>query len=292
MSQAHGGLNIPDITLKCDALLCHRFHHLFADDLPIWACFMTHWMSRHVYEYKPEIMKEHFICSRIKPQVMVTISDCLRKIKQLRPNITWKTASSKLIYRTLLSIKIGTYLPSVYQTYNIDNWLIAWERINENFVENKMKEISYFAAHDALFTGSFRKKRNLNIINGKRLSHTCYFCDNEETMPHLFIFCQHFDAMWRKAVDLCKERDVILDVSFPCIIYYQFPSGMNKRDIYFALIFLATAKYVIWKFRTIAERNYLSGEEEIPSSIQITRSFETMIHKRIAIDEKRGYAIW
>lgn len=173
-------------------------------------------------------------CQFIKNGVVVDAKKlCLKDIRYFYENKTAPNSQLKW------NLHFGNELP----------WDYIWETLNKNLANRKIKQFQWKLLHNIIYTEE--KLQKMNRSNGK-----CHFCNEKESLFHLFIYCKLVEDVWReifeKIREFCSKLNIQkLQKSETSIIF-----GVINADASYTQILdtvLLITKWVIWKTRNIAK---------------------------------------
>ena len=215
-NKLNGGIGIPDLSLRIDALYSQRLKFLFgisAEHL------VEPWMKDACYQLGTRIRQFNAnLYSNLRPnaespnETYKYILDIYGKTKHTLPN--WENASLKSVYSALIEPP---------------NLQLKWTQTMHNdpdikrFFTNREREMSFRIRHQAYFWGDFNKRHSGNLYSQAALR--CNFCwSMDDNVAHLFNECPCikiiFDATLIVVNDLtnqtlCLSKDLLLEGKLP-----------------------------------------------------------------------------
>ena len=247
-----GGLNIPDIKLKCDLLLSHRITNLCNENTrKIWADLSLYWLRDSLSVHHP------FLRTNRKPK-STTLSDTNKCITNLYNNfqnsnpINWTDKSLKDLYNHTKNLDI---VPSCEQKEPQFNWIEIWKFISPFHYDKNVWDTSWNIIHASLPTGEHKFRRNLLLNNN---DNKCFLCGAFESNSHLFFTCDYAKTIIEIGKKVIKEKTGydgdIQQNDFIFHTVYKLPVSDETKKIISNI--WGVMKYTIWKYRNIVK----SGE--------------------------------
>ncbi len=104
------------------------------------------------------------------------------------------------------------------------SWELVWMSLNNNFASRKAKQLQWKLLHNIIYTEDLLKK--INMSNG-----TCHFCNETESLLHLFVNCNFVNEVWTDIFTLinsvCTQTNIDIVHSSENVKIL----GNEKRDI-------------------------------------------------------------
>lgn len=269
-----GGLNLPNIKIKCDLLLADRIIHLCQPNADKqWANLSLFWLRNTLMKEHPFLKNQAFpISSNIRP-LYKKIINIYSHHQRICPG-PWCGKRIKELYgdrqdRLLCKPTCETRDPSL-------NWTYIWQYMKPFTTDQYSWETAWNLIHRTLPTGEHKEKRNLFVLNN---DFKCYFCGENETDIHLFYECEYTKEIIKKGEDIILNKTNFREKIEPRLFINHAVHSLNTTEANKQLIskVWGLMKFVIWKYRNIIK----SGEKPSKIMLRVHFTIENNIRKHI-----------
>ena len=182
-SKAEGGLGIPNIRSKCDALMLRHTSKGIKD--PVSQQHLSYWIGQELQEQIPELTGN---------QHSATQSTYFKKVKELVEDGLNQDlplhSKAKQIYTAFTST-----LPSPKIQFKLDlPWELVYDRIWSKLLTVEQQDLMFTLINDIYPT-----KERLHRLNQHR-SGNCARCEVTDTNVHSFLHCQEVQTIWNHLI--------------------------------------------------------------------------------------------
>ena len=268
-----GGLNVPNMKLKCfSSYLTHIQNLVFNRDAK-WTYFAKYWIGIHLRKLNPSLGSSNFPHSECPPPFYRTCLKAFDIFIKLYPDFSFYKSSSKIYYKIFLKDiinvpKICTLCPNV-------NFKSIWKNIYLPCIDPRVRNTIYKLCHDIMYVNYYLY--NKNISKDKK----CPLCGRIETTTHLFLECPLFRPLNKIVLFLLRRISNKINYSERIFRFFDLPS-LENPDKFLALILLSESRHIIW-----TSRNLVKHEKENVNVHQIVSRFFSKIKIRILADKER-----
>ena len=267
-----GGLNIVDIETKIAAM---RVKHILTaiDTDAKWKFFTIYWIGLTLNTYYPNITDNRSPHSETIPIFYQQALRLFHRFKQLSADKVKPT--TKNIYLLLKSSPI--HKPKIEAKLPHLNFSSIWTNICIPSIDPTHHDVTWKIIHNVITTADFLHK--LNITKNS----TCVWCENIESITHLFVLCQHSRALWEYVeaiVSHCNKQPFKLKASE--ILYLNFKPDLSKTHKNLISYLVCLGKHCIWVFR-----NLQKFEGRVISAHHLKTYFYNVFKQRILAEHKR-----
>lgn len=269
-----GGLNIPNIRIKCDSLYLYHLQKLINNHEAVWTYFAKYWIGIQLNSRNKSLAEINFPHSaEFIPPFYKRCLEVFKYFSSYSTGIDTESFKSKQFYFLLNVSDYRTKCISLFPTVNYNS---VFKNIFSKEVDYKAKTLHYKLAHDVLYVNYY--------LFSKRISKnkTCTFCPGIETIGHLFMECNLVNQVNRTVMFLLnKVSDGEVTFSEKIFRFLDLP----KLDTYVhsvSLILISESRYIIWK-----ARNLVKYENKQFSKLALINMFLSRVKYRILVDFER-----
>lgn len=260
--------------MKWFALLLKHIQKIILGHEAIWVHFAKYWIGLNLRKYNSSLASNNFPHSFdfIPPFYKVCL-DALNMFTSLHPDVPFVNSPTRLYYFALLNrefpVKCCRNFPQI-------KFPKVFKNIFSSVIDPCHRNICYRLAHDVVYVNYYLYCKKIS----KRTK--CFFCNNIETVSHLFLECSHFLPLNKIVLSFLKMvTDKKLSFSEKIFRFFDLPE-LNKQMLYPTLVILSISRYVIWYFRNLAKHNNVFSSKQ-----SIISKFLSLLRYRIYVDCKR-----
>ena len=270
-SPSNGGLGIVHIGSKLNSLLCTHIKRLLTVSGPKWQEFAIYWIGHQLRRHNQTF------ASNLRPHAEVPSPFyekalwAFRQVSSLDPQLSIKDYTAKNTYAVLRKAQVKR--PVILDKHPLVDFRQTWNAVTNRLVTPKAREINWKIAHGVLPVNDYLHR--LHIIRHNR----CPFCDQPETLVHLFFACREVRFLWRQ-----MER-IMMNISgkTPTIgagyVLFQQDMGINPMDATTLLVLSGELKLAIW-----TQRNRVKYDKVQLDGTDILRLYIHSVKHRIQAD--------
>ena len=187
-SKAEGGLGIPNIRCKCDALMLRHTNKGIRD--PVSQQHLSYWIGRELQDEIPELTgnQQSQTESTYFKKMAELVKDGLNQDLPLH-------SKSKQIYAAFTST-----LPSPKIHFKLD---LPWEQVYDR-IWSKLLTVEQQDLMFTLINDIYPTKERLHRLNQNRSSN-CARCGVIDTNVHSFLHCQDVEIIWNHLIQEIPE---------------------------------------------------------------------------------------
>ena len=241
-----GGLKVPHIKFKWQALLVSHLQKLVTNYDSPWFYFAKYWVGLRLRHYNKSFESNLYPKSDYIPPFYTQCLEALDSLLEKNPDFpVTKRCPTKHIYWSLFNdskfnVKCEAIFPQI-------KFSTVFCNIFSEAIDPSHRDICYLIAHDVVYTNYFLYIHK--FASNIRLK-SCYFCGQIETVPHLFLECQFSSIINRVVLYLlnssCEAHTVCLsEKMFRFFDFESFSSGTR----YVELVLISISRFVIWSIR-------------------------------------------
>lgn len=269
-----GGLNVPNLKLKCHSLYLSHLQKLINNHEAKWTYFAKYWVGLYLRKLNPSLGSNSFPHSEYVPPFYKICLSVFNKLLDICPDFSFDTASSKVFYKVLISDIC--LVPKIQKICPTIDFKPIWRNIYQSFIDPSVRNIMFKLCHDVVFVNYYLF--NKNISKDKK----CPLCKNTETVSHLFLECSTFSPLNKIVLFLLRRTsNNKIKFSEKTFKYFELPP-VEKYVKQLSLILLSESRHIIWTCRNLAKH-----ENKNISSFQVVSKFLNKLKLRILADKKR-----
>lgn len=269
-----GGLNIPNIELKWHSLLLSHLQKIIANNQAPWVYFAKYWIGLNLRKFNSNLANNNYPHStEYIPKFYKSCLKVFHEISTLSPKIAFGNIPTRKFYNIMLDkdfqLKCGRLFPQI-------NFPNVFSNIFSNSIDPCHRNICYRLAHDVVFVNYYLYTKKISKCS------RCYFCNNVETVSHLFLECSHIlplNKIVLKLLQIISENKVTF--SEKTFRFFDLPH-LEKTVKYPCLTILSLSRSIIWHFRNLAKYHKIIG-----SKLDIIKRFLSQLRCRILAERNR-----
>ena len=269
-----GGLKIPNLRLKSEAMrMCH-LQKLVCNYKANWTFFAKYWIGMQLRKFNQSFAGNLLPHSVYVPPFYESCLNVLRKVMKLHPDFSFQPTKSSQYYSLLLEEsscrpKIESVLPTV-------DFKCVWKNLYANCIDPVVRDTSFRICHEVLYVNYFLFMKHISKTK------TCPFCENVETLNHLFIECKLVNPLVKVVLSLLRKLSSGKIVLSELIFKFSVLPALPKRIHEISLILLSEYRYVIW-----INRNLRKHEAKNITSSSLVAEFLGRIKFRILAERSK-----
>ena len=235
----YGGLGIPNIKMRCDAIFTSRMKQVLSEE---YEQLTEPWQKDAIYQLGTKIRSiAPNLLSNERPKADNPDRDyaaILKTITNLNERIQlWKETNIKQIY-----FKMFTRPPENNKTWSL---ALLREKSLKKFFSNREREIAWRTKQQAYKWNAWMAQ------NGRQISGSCVLCNQsrDDTIDHLLLRCPIVREIWININSMVRSlttKNFIIDADL--IKYNLVEEGENQLDwlIPIKTVNVAKVKLITW----------------------------------------------
>ena len=278
-----GGLNIPNLKLKCYSQYLSHLQKLLNNHGAKWTYFAKYWIGLQLKKYGLSFSNSVPHSEFIPPFYKLCLS-ILEEFNQISHGVSFCNITSKQFYNLLIcdlseSPKIKTVCPTI-------NFKSVWENLYRSCIDPGARNTMFLMSHDVIFVNYFLFNKNISR------DKSCPICGKTETVSHLFLECSVFLPLNKIVLYILRNISLLqITYSERVFRFFELPT-LDRFSRYLALVLLSESRHLIW-----TSRNCRKHENKNFNSLSIVSAFFNKVKFRILADKKRlpiddFYEIW
>ena len=188
-----GGCGAVDLKRKMAALHLTHIQRLLKTEHARWKALAVYWAGFGLRGLEPIFGSNLIPHSESRPEFYSILLDRFNAVRSSLPDMAWGNATAKSLYNILGSLE-PVVLKTVERNPTID-FRITWGALNSGLLAPYAHETCFLIAHGTLPTNDLLHKYNIS----KRTS--CFFCNQSESIAHLFLDCAVVQSTIDRSVD-------------------------------------------------------------------------------------------
>ena len=266
-----GGLNVPYIKLKIEAIYMSHLISLIKNRSASWTYFAKYWIGLHLKKENKILGSNLIPHSEIIPPFYTICLTVYKKFRDLYPDMLIDQLKTKEIYRLLISsLEIK---PKVLRNFPSVNFKQVFKNIYSPFIDLNVRNLIWRISHDVLYVNYFLLSKG---IGNTKL---CPFCNKIETVSHLLLQCEMVTPLNKIVLKLLRAvSDNRIKFSEKTFRFIQLPP-LEDRVYNIALILLSESRYAIWTCRNKAHHESVKFTQ-----YSLALKFLSRIRYRIRVD--------
>ncbi|MES9883856.1 MAG: reverse transcriptase domain-containing protein [Sedimenticola sp.] len=270
-----GGLNIPNIALKCDSIYVHHVQKLLSEYDATWTYFAKYWIGLSLRQYNPNLASNTTPHSLTMPHFYSRCLSSFKRFASLTSPIHAATmCSTKFIYNTFLDGVCKQ--PKIERIHPNIDYISIWQNIFHTCISPESRDVMWRIAHEVLYVNYFLYIRHISE------DKSCPLCGNIETITHLFLECRVVAPFNRLLLYLLRKISLNKIKFTESVFRFNILPQLECKVKYIALVLLSESKYVIWY-----SRNLKRHELKDTSSSVMASHFLNRLKLRILVDFAR-----
>ncbi|KAK6188037.1 hypothetical protein SNE40_004305 [Patella caerulea] len=275
----YGGLSVVHIYYKTLALRLKHVHNIINSKNVKWNYFAKYWLGHSLKNLDSSLASNSVPHGQVIPTFYKGCLTAVETFSKLYPDFVWHGECTTKQFYDLLLNSLFTELAVVRNLPQID-FNLVWRNVNNSFVDPQARSLAWRLVHDIVPTmwTLFCRRHTLE--------KKCAFCDQVETVEHIFYYCDKVHPLWgviRNMVNILTLNKIKLD--FKLIRYLNFPK-LSKFQLEVILVLVNLAKQVIW-----GNRNDARFRSKSVTSQAVISQFIEKLRFRITVDKSRLSAV-
>ena len=172
-----GGLNIPNIKFKVEALHLYHLYKFVNGHSAIWTHFAKYWLSVPLRKYNKSLFSNNAPHSETIPAFYTDCLNSLSKITKKYPQFDFKNCTTKIFYNMLLSLN-DTQVRAVNIFPHID-FKQVFNNLYLPCIDPCTRNTCWRICHDTIYVNYYL------FVNRISKNKTCPLCKSIETVSHL-----------------------------------------------------------------------------------------------------------
>ena len=268
----NGGFKIVNIDLKISALHVKHLCNLFSTSAK-WKYFAIYWLGHSLRDLCPAFASNLIPHSVNMPGFYKNSLETFRKVVDTSTDLG--SLTTKKIYLSLLSKNM--VVPRVVGKIPSIDFSQVWPNVQHRFVDPAYRDVAWRVAHQVLPVGVYLYEKNISKIN------QCFFCNNVESLVHLFVFCKTVLPFWKYLENVMLQYSgQYVKIKASTIIFNVFQKSKNEENNLVLLYSVSLGKYCIWVLR-----NQAKFEKDSITVTRIINMFLSNLRLRILADFQR-----
>lgn len=269
-----GGLNIPNIKLKCDSLYLYHLQKLINNDNAVWTFFTKYWIGLSLRSNNKSLAEINFPHSTdYIPHFYKKCMDTYRVFSNYRPDSITSSFQSKHFYCLLNK---SDYKPKCTVIFPTIQYNTVFKNIFSQSIDYKVKSLHYRMAHDVLYVNYYLFSKRISKIK------SCTFCTGIETVTHLFMECKFVNPLNKAVIFLLnKVSDNKVTFSERTFRFLELPT-LDKYIHNISLVLISESRYIIWRTRNLSKH-----EQKSFNKLSLITMFISRVKFRILSDFNR-----
>ena len=268
---SEGGLNIPNIQLKCDAIYMTHLSKLVNGHDAIWTYFAKYWIGLQLRKHNSNLFKNNSPHSVYVPAFYKHCLEVYYKLVKIYPTFDFRNGTSKLYYTALLSMT--NHKPRNNNIFPNINFREVYKNLYNHSIDSETRNTCWRISHDVVYVNYFL------FTKGISKSKTCLFCDSIETVTHLFIYCKTVQPLNKIILKILNHiTNQKFQLTEDMFRFLLLPNTLvDVQEI--ALILLSESRNIIWN-----SRNKCKHEQKPVTAYSLVAKFLSKIKFRMSVD--------
>ncbi|MES9885145.1 MAG: reverse transcriptase domain-containing protein [Sedimenticola sp.] len=270
-----GGLNVPNIKLKLEALYISHVQKLINNYDATWTYFARYWVGIQLREHNASLASNLIPHSESVPPFYDRCLSAFKKITSIKPDINFKSNFPSKIFYIILSSD-SREAPKVEGIFPTVNFSSSWNNLHESCIDPVTRDTIWRICHDVIYVNYYLYRKHISKCR------TCPFCGKVETVRHLFIECAAVSPLNKIILRLLgRLSNNSVKFSELTFRFFNLPP-LEKHAKHISLILLSESRYAIWKCR-----NMKKYDSKAITSYVIVSLFLNRLKLRILADFRR-----
>ena len=274
LSKQLGGLNVINIELKLQALRLRHVQNIINNKDVKFVKFSIYWIGFSLRNYQPVFASVSIPHSDVLPPFYRECLKVLNNFKNNNSGLELDNLSCKVIYNTLLEKVL--HIPKIVHRYPFVDFKIVFKYVFDKFIDKFSRDIMFRIVHEILPVSSLMFRYNIYK------SSKCIFCDNVETLKHLFFECTVVGPLFvllKNWILAISKGMMLLDFEN---LSFRNISAPNKETRSIILLLISLYCKTVW-----LNRNDKKFKHENISASVIYINFLSQLKLRILADYER-----
>lgn len=274
LSFANGGLNIPNLKLKCQALYLSHLQKLIGNYEAKWTYFAKYWIGLQLRKYNASFQNNLSPHSEYIPPFYCACLDTFKSFTNNYPDFNFVNSPTKVFYNMLINTL--SIRPKVEKNYPQIDFKLIWKNMYMSCIDPEVRNTYWKLCHDIMYVNYYLHSKHISKIK------TCPMCGNIETVRHLFLECKFVGPLNRVVLFLLRKMSNN-QISFSELVFrFSILPLLPKRVKEICLILLSESRNIIW-----LNRNLCKYENKNMSGYSLVSQFLNKLKFRILADKIR-----
>ena len=269
-----GGLNVPNIQLKCESQYLAHTYKIINNHEAVWTYFAKYWIRITLRKHNASLFSNNTPHNDNVPAFYQQCLKSYKKVLQKYPDFVFKKVKTKDFYNILLSLEDAKV--RVLDIFPQIDFKQVFNNLYSPSVNLDTRNTCWRICHDSIYVNYYLNKYHINKNN------KCTFCKHVETISHLFIECKIVNPLNRivlKFLRLLSDNKIVLSEK---VFRFLLLPKLPQSDLNLALLFLTESRQVIWECRNLCKYN-----NKLFTDYALVAKFLSRIRFRMQVDLQR-----
>lgn len=239
-----GGIGLACVTAKVHTYRVMHVKQLIYGEFQNWMPFAIYWIGFNLRKFRPSFGSNLIPHSVTRPKFYEDVLESFDLLFSICPDFDLQTATSRNVYQIFL--KTFVQIPRVVVRHPTLNFNAVFNDVLNKFLCPELRDLNWKIVHEVLPVSMFLFLKNIST------SSTCAFCNQAESINHLFVSCYFARNLWTYVKDIvCNMFPISFQITSDFIIFHKIPLGTSMtasdKEMYFLI--LSLGKYCIWFIR-------------------------------------------